>query len=361
MSESQPENDAQETTAEQAAERTSAPQEQPPRKSPKPFSSPEDKQLFYLTREIANQLGEKEREPLRQIRALIYKYGIDTVRGWVAQVEEIEANGGMLTNDGSRRRTPGGLFFYVVGARKHNGKTRYAPRPFPRELLLPMVEATLQQQGEVSEPVRVQLIGRPIHVEHRDEVCVLTLQEQKQPNNISRYLPAWPEQPTTYVVYLLWDTWNPVDRKIQSKPEIMVDIEGEIAFDTELGHIVVFGQSVKTRFDTSPEARQARLAEQQARAEALRPTREAEKAEKKAKKEAAKAEKAIQRLFELNKAVQDAEAKLEEIRALPASQQQGLFTAMREVQRVNDELRKFREDAQKAQKAASESGESSQE
>ena len=344
------EGQTEENAPEQMPENAPPAEPQQPRHYPDDiqFNGKGDKRLTYVMEEIAAQLGETEGTPKNQIRSLIYKYGLKKIREWVAQVFEIEANGGMLTNDGSRKRSPGGIFFYLSGGNTYSKRSKTAPRPFPRGLVLPMVEAALQQQGEVSEPVKVHIVGRPTHVEHVDEVCVLTLQEQARPASISGMLPAWPEEPTTYVVYLLWDTWSHVEGKMKHNPSMQIELDGEMAFDPEMGRIVVFGQGLKTKNKMTPEEREAFLAEQNARAEEQRAAREAKKAAKKQKP--SKEDRALARLEALNKAVQETEAKLEEIRALPVSQQQGMFTAMRAAQAAKEELRKFREQAQAGNK-----------
>ncbi len=46
----------------------------------------------------------------RTVRTL----GPERAQAFVTQSLEVEANGGMLVPDGSRRRTLGGIFFYLV-------------------------------------------------------------------------------------------------------------------------------------------------------------------------------------------------------------------------------------------------------
>lgn len=40
--------------------------------------------------------------------------GEELTRRLAAEVMDIESVGGMMTNDGTRKRSPGGLFFYLV-------------------------------------------------------------------------------------------------------------------------------------------------------------------------------------------------------------------------------------------------------
>src|SRR5689334_19668491 len=67
-----------------------------------------------LTREIAAALDETNNMSLYQLRQVIAALGDDTARELLADVLQTEMNGGMLTNDKSRRRTPGGVYFFLA-------------------------------------------------------------------------------------------------------------------------------------------------------------------------------------------------------------------------------------------------------
>jgi len=64
--------------------------------------------------EIAAQFGETEDEPKRLIKRALRTLGEEQVRAFVAQALEVEAAGGLLLPDGSRRRTPGGVLFHLM-------------------------------------------------------------------------------------------------------------------------------------------------------------------------------------------------------------------------------------------------------
>jgi phosphorylated adapter RNA export protein len=63
---------------------------------------------------IAQQLGETEATPLLQIRRIVKQLGAERTLEFLAETQQIEAQGGLMLPDGSRRRTPGGVFFYLV-------------------------------------------------------------------------------------------------------------------------------------------------------------------------------------------------------------------------------------------------------
>jgi phosphorylated adapter RNA export protein len=83
-----------------------------------------DKEIDELVKKIADMLGETQIMPISQIKMLILALGRPIVMELLRETLQIEMKGGMMISNGSRRRTPGGVFFYL--ARKKHGKTYQA-------------------------------------------------------------------------------------------------------------------------------------------------------------------------------------------------------------------------------------------
>ncbi|HWQ16111.1 MAG TPA: phosphorylated adapter RNA export RNA-binding domain-containing protein, partial [Roseiflexaceae bacterium] len=82
--------------------------------------------------EIAEQLGETRPQPIALIARILRRLGHVQTWALVERVREIEAAGGMLTSDGARRRTPGGVFFALVKQHvKASGQTDVEAALFP--------------------------------------------------------------------------------------------------------------------------------------------------------------------------------------------------------------------------------------
>jgi hypothetical protein len=79
------------------------------RPEPKP-----PKPLDPVAQQIATTLGETEPVPLMHIRRIVQTLGPDRALQLLAQAQTVEAQGGLMLPDGSRRRTPGGIFFRLV-------------------------------------------------------------------------------------------------------------------------------------------------------------------------------------------------------------------------------------------------------
>lgn len=70
--------------------------------------------LAVVAAEIAAALGEPN---VALIRRIVARIGPDVSLAFLAEALAIEAAGGLLASDGSRQRTPGGIFFYLVRGR----------------------------------------------------------------------------------------------------------------------------------------------------------------------------------------------------------------------------------------------------
>lgn len=68
---------------------------------------------------IAEMIDETQPAALAQIGRIVQHLGIAFAREILAETQRIESQGGMLIQDGSRRRTPGGVFFYLTRQRLH--------------------------------------------------------------------------------------------------------------------------------------------------------------------------------------------------------------------------------------------------
>jgi hypothetical protein len=67
--------------------------------------------------DITTDLGETEKIPVREIKALVLLCGTSFAEALLAETVEIEAAGGLMTADGTRRRTKGGVFFLLARRR----------------------------------------------------------------------------------------------------------------------------------------------------------------------------------------------------------------------------------------------------
>jgi phosphorylated adapter RNA export protein len=77
----------------------------------------ENTSVAEAANQIADQLGETEASVRKKIQQIVQACGIEQTQAWLEETLSIEASGGMMVNTGERRRTPGGVFFYLVKGR----------------------------------------------------------------------------------------------------------------------------------------------------------------------------------------------------------------------------------------------------
>ncbi len=66
---------------------------------------------------IAKALGETDEGPVAQIKAVVDNLGEQPCLTLLAETEKIEKAGGLMRGDGSGRRSPGGVFFFLARQR----------------------------------------------------------------------------------------------------------------------------------------------------------------------------------------------------------------------------------------------------
>ena len=81
--------------------------EQPPQQEREP--SPTEVAVM-----IADQLGETEADPRSAIIKIAHILGSQACLALLQKTQEMEAAGGMMTSNGKRRRTPGGVWFHLA-------------------------------------------------------------------------------------------------------------------------------------------------------------------------------------------------------------------------------------------------------
>ncbi len=232
-------------------------------------------QLRQAQLDIARQLNETYRAALYRIRGIILHFKIEGAYSLLQEVLEIEANGGMMTRDGSRRRTVGGVFFQLAFDRmdepkssniKGNSKRRkkrdkqpekvivqaaepIPPEPSPPPLAwedrLPVLAMLFEQMGEVTT-VKITLVGRPGQVEVRGNMVVTAMKHEAKPVTLPSGLPPLPQTKTMYTVYISKKQWKKVEGDLAADPEDKLIVEGVGVLDSEAKAMALFATGVKS-------------------------------------------------------------------------------------------------------------------
>ena len=221
-----------------------------------------------LVRELADRLGETTAGPRHQLARVVDVLGEDRARALLAETLAVEARGGLLLPDGSRRRTPGGVFFHLVRTQATPEEVRriFPPRPrtpcgpgtardagVPRAPAVPafnwddypaMVAALQRSSGEATS-VKITVIGRPAQVLERGEVTIIALRGEKVPS-LPKGLPA-PANPTTdYAVFIARKQWQKVAQAAQNPQDLLI-VEGYPTVDPRFAGITVLATQATTK------------------------------------------------------------------------------------------------------------------
>jgi hypothetical protein len=192
--------------------------------------------------EIAQALNEPKPDA---IKAAVDVIRPDRAKVFLHQALEVEANGGLLTTDQSRRRTPGGVFFQLVrkGVSKEERKLifPYRPKRKKKKSAGPAAKPTtpaltwdeakqliakaLKSTGE-AQTVKVTLIGRPLKVVQQKE-CVVVSLKGKELKALPKGLPPVPEgSAITWAVLIVTKQWSKVKARIEQNQDDALIIEG---------------------------------------------------------------------------------------------------------------------------------------
>lgn len=114
---------------------------------------------------IAAALGENDELPKSQIRELANVFGDDKMLELLSETQRVEQAGGMLVPDGSRRRTPGGVFFYLArGQLSRADRRRIFGPPAEARQKKPDASESPQSSGPKSS---LQRRPQPLEANHR--------------------------------------------------------------------------------------------------------------------------------------------------------------------------------------------------
>jgi hypothetical protein len=225
---------------------------------------------------IATRLGEISQTPCRQIRRAVKVLGTEAALAFLHETMEIEAGEGMMLRDGSRRRTPGGVFFSLLRTKTEKQVRKRIFPPTPKKAVMaspptPGAGATLPRSGPsaLQQPVftwedriatleeigaekgqastvKITLIGTLGKYVDKGTCIVGMMQSGDKIPSLPKGVPAPAPAKTNYVVYIATKQWKNVAATV-SDPQDALIIEGFPQIDTKTGAISVFASTVTSK------------------------------------------------------------------------------------------------------------------
>lgn len=224
-------------------------------------------------RTLARQLDETTFHVTQQLERCILVLGEATVDELLRETERIEQGDGLLTRDGTRRRTKGGVFLYVARgrctpeqraiifpltdwqARKASRQAR-APRTAPAAAAPAAPPAPEATEAPVKRTyffpgvatLKTTLKGRPIQSTVAEGYVRLVFERTEATDSFPAGIPAAPSDPQRVTVYVAKKQWAKVADELQ-KPTINLTVDGVMLLEN--GKLVLRAQSVTT-YDKPP-------------------------------------------------------------------------------------------------------------
>lgn len=209
-----------------------------------------------VTQAIAQALDETNAIALDQIQRAVECLGEVESQALLQEALDIETKGGMLTSNEERRRTPGGVFLYLVRTRTTPKQRRYiwpklkkkktSENPiFDWNDRIALVNQATESLGEANT-VKITLIGRPGRVVEKNNVVLTVMMGSKAPP-LPRGLPTPPTESTRYVVYIARKQWRRVATALDADADDQLIVEGYPMFDERLKTVAVFAIHTTTK------------------------------------------------------------------------------------------------------------------
>jgi hypothetical protein len=189
------------------------------------------------------------------LRQVLRTFGPERTVAVLTDTLQCEAQGGLRTNDGRRRRTPGGVFFRLVKDRATpQERQRLFPPPGPRHPQGPtqphappqaptweevQADITTLPHGEAT--VKLTLIGRPaLDAVQTQPTYVAFRLQGKAPGPLPKGLPSVPDQqPITWLVVMARRQWTRVQASLAAQADERLIIEGHPVVAGDGTHVLL--------------------------------------------------------------------------------------------------------------------------
>lgn len=218
-------------------------------------------QISQFAKHVADALGEKSAQPIEQIGQLIEKCGWSFVEATLRETDATEAAGGLLTQDRKRRRSKGGVFFYLAKGRMDpklrsaifpnfgkGGDGTIAPPGIAWEDRIAPMQALGDEAGQISS-LTVNLTGRPGKL-RIDGSSVMTVLEQRAvkappyPKGVPHFDTI--EGVTSFFIFMSLRHWKRVEKALEDETDLLV-IEGSAVYDAALKGVAILSTRVSTK------------------------------------------------------------------------------------------------------------------
>jgi hypothetical protein len=233
-----------------------------------PFDPRLEDESYKIALDIAKALQEVNPVAIDQIRLVVELTSEAWARDLLEETLKVESEDGVPVANGKRRRTPGGVYLYLVKQRLDIEITRKIFKKSQRKkALAPDFNALLSEWTERKSLIRkamempgkanfAQAIvhGYPGRTVQKGKVALTTVKAEDV-NSLPRGFPSLPEESVTSVVYMTGKQWQKVSPFLKKENDIMV-LEGFPSYDTRLSAMTIFATKVMSKETPAPKPQQ---------------------------------------------------------------------------------------------------------
>jgi hypothetical protein len=210
---------------------------------------------------IANALDEFKSGPRNKLRTIVKALGDEAAYALLHEVQQIEEQGGMLLPDGSRRRTPGGIYFHLAYQRLTPEqqqeiygyrRQKKSDKPDKQESLPLETWADrgnwIEEARSIQEAstVKITLIGPLEQATEKQGFTLAMLKHTPRLDTLPKGIPRPEPVETSYVVYIGSKQWKKVKEALQDPDDVAI-IEGTPMWDHEYQAVAVFATNITTK------------------------------------------------------------------------------------------------------------------
>lgn len=218
--------------------------------------SPDEQQAVER---LAAALGETDPDALHQIERLVKAVGVEFADDLLQQTFEVEAQGGIPVPDGSRRRTPGGVFFFLARkrlSRKMRGRVFFMHRQqasdqspalprFDWRLHREIIALLRDDPGSV-QTAKVVLVGRPTRIQAQAQVAVLEVADGMKSSSIPKGVPRPPKSAKACTVFVGAKQWRKVADALDDPDDELI-IEGLPTFHPVRERMAIYTTRISSK------------------------------------------------------------------------------------------------------------------
>ena len=255
---------AREKQREQAKKERQRPRDTPaqagaaevPQGAATPDTAASDPAIARAAAEIADALGETDDIPRATVLRAVQRLGVAAAQALLRETLAIEEQGGLWLRDGSRRRTAGGVFFFLLRERteKPDRLAIFYPEhesivPLDPDELAPLLAPAAGWKRGSAERTQIIVTGRPARIPPPDvppETPYVIFNLETAMDRLPALAKGLPPVTGATTFRVLADTgqWRRLAPQLAAQPDMSISILGDAAINPKRPDVITVRASI---------------------------------------------------------------------------------------------------------------------